>query len=684
MNIQGVPDNQQAPRRGSAVRRPSLLEKASYETVSSEAEKDDEKLLQNNTGFFGKRSVRIGLFVLVPVVALSIFLGVYFSQNASARHKVSVTHVVISSNGNPQANADAELLILEGQSAAQVTLYNIRNGLNIRTQLYNGYKFVYYGFGNSSDYTLSSCSPEASISDFWNGISEEVESDGDNFYFTSGSTISSSNLVYKNGDGQQLTISEITSHDDAASAPSVNFSPSPVGVDVAQCTGRLIPNPNPTSSKIRRRMMAGEKIQTTANANCAGRTKVSVREEWYWNWKLSLLAYNNVNEAIYSTGGSVPSNDCNLEYTTFTTASTTLEGLPTSLAGIVDPRPATWGCYLTAGSLSGNACVASTNLQSTSDSSTWYASTCQSYQNSATSSWTGNAGVYNFVIVKKATDPSTTCYISMRGSYSLYDWLADMQSVTPTIWTVGGVNYRVANGFYQFYMAIQSDVRNALTAQGCTAVKITGHSLGGALADAVALDLYANPLTVSGTTVSVQQIITFGQPRFFMHVSSGDPSPPTALQNIKTRIVGYDDPVPMLPFIMTDSQSTTTAVITGVADVSSAIQSALGTGAQSPSSSSISASYTQNIGAVHYGKAYANWDGFNWQDGGSLLSNYPDMTNFNNGGSGVNGGESWFYSYWTCWYESCQLTLLVGYIAANILDHLEYDETVCQSSSSNP
>jgi len=100
--------------------------------------------------------------------------------------------------------------------------------------------------------------------------------------------------------------------------------------------------------------------------------------------------------------------------------------------------------------------------------------------------------------------------ISFRGSSSLQNWIDDLKIYkdhTP----FGGGSGSVATGFYEFYMALQSQVVTALMAlaqeKSGYSIVVTGHSLGAAASNIAALDLLVNQ---GYTSVQVQN---FGCPR---------------------------------------------------------------------------------------------------------------------------------------------------------------------------
>jgi len=144
--------------------------------------------------------------------------------------------------------------------------------------------------------------------------------------------------------------------------------------------------------------------------------------------------------------------------------------------------------------------------------------------------------------------------ISFRGTSSLQDWIDDLkiyQDHTP----FGGGSGNVATGFYEYYLALQSQVVNALMTlaqqkAGYT-VYVTGHSLGAAASNVAALDL-----TVNQGYLNVQ-ILNFGCPRV------GD-STYSAFFNAQLgnsmRMTHYRDIVPHLPPLLFDFQHEATEV----------------------------------------------------------------------------------------------------------------------------
>jgi hypothetical protein len=103
-------------------------------------------------------------------------------------------------------------------------------------------------------------------------------------------------------------------------------------------------------------------------------------------------------------------------------------------------------------------------------------------------------------------DAGNAYVLAFRGTTDIKDWLTDCKFLLRPALDFEG---KIHDGFYDAMMDIQKDVGVLVTGAMMTQPKplfITGHSLGGALAN-----LFANFL--AGHNVNVQAVYTFGQPR---------------------------------------------------------------------------------------------------------------------------------------------------------------------------
>ena len=106
--------------------------------------------------------------------------------------------------------------------------------------------------------------------------------------------------------------------------------------------------------------------------------------------------------------------------------------------------------------------------------------------------------------------------LAFRGTASIRNWITDAEFERVTIISgVDGSSSKVHKGFNAAWNAVLGKLFHALgdtaNAHACKPMFITGHSLGGALAQMAALALQRNGFPVA-------QIYTFGQPR----VGNGD------------------------------------------------------------------------------------------------------------------------------------------------------------------
>jgi len=149
--------------------------------------------------------------------------------------------------------------------------------------------------------------------------------------------------------------------------------------------------------------------------------------------------------------------------------------------------------------------------------------------------------------------------IAFRGSHSLGNWLGDFLTAVvvqqdasgpPSNWSDVGcpVGCKVAKNWYDILygrLAMMPQIMSALKAvcpsQGCDQVHITGHSLGGILAQYTAAELlkWRRSAAIKGL-----HLLTFGSPR------AGNPqfaSWLTSKLDSATRVVNFLDTIPNVP-----------------------------------------------------------------------------------------------------------------------------------------
>jgi pimeloyl-ACP methyl ester carboxylesterase len=95
---------------------------------------------------------------------------------------------------------------------------------------------------------------------------------------------------------------------------------------------------------------------------------------------------------------------------------------------------------------------------------------------------------------------SDTSLVVFRGTANVRNWLSDLDTI-PTTRPYG----RIHRGFYNAFLPLRDWVLQQLAAAGKPRVVIVGHSLGGALANLLAVE--------APSSLPVQWVFTFGQPR---------------------------------------------------------------------------------------------------------------------------------------------------------------------------
>jgi len=177
------------------------------------------------------------------------------------------------------------------------------------------------------------------------------------------------------------------------------------------------------------------------------------------------------------------------------------------------------------------------------------------------SSWTCpycvSSAVKGFKVTKIITDSSTQtlAYVGystsnkeiiavFRGTETSTNWLLDLEAWHTDRPIDGIPNAITATGFHTVYKALRSGVYNAVLAARKSypnyAIKILGHSLGGAVASITALDFaYLGRLPV--------QCFTFGSPRVG---DSGFVSAFEKYVSVYWRMTHNNDPVPHVPFTL--------------------------------------------------------------------------------------------------------------------------------------
>lgn len=140
------------------------------------------------------------------------------------------------------------------------------------------------------------------------------------------------------------------------------------------------------------------------------------------------------------------------------------------------------------------------------------------------------------------------CYVAFRGSDDVDDLLQSARSVVHA--PCGALPGRCGDGFVEAYgQAVASGLVDAVVARveggGCDTLTVTGHSLGGAIADLMAAHLYQrDPVRYGRGFLDVQ---TFGAPR--VYEAGGALAERLHAELDKTRWIRWGDPVPAVPLI---------------------------------------------------------------------------------------------------------------------------------------
>ncbi|MGA2255622.1 MAG: lipase family protein [Thermoguttaceae bacterium] len=158
---------------------------------------------------------------------------------------------------------------------------------------------------------------------------------------------------------------------------------------------------------------------------------------------------------------------------------------------------------------------------------------------------TADFNVFGFI-----AQAGTDVIVAIRGTVGVFEWIKDFEfGVVPFPYADAGY---VENGFERFYATFRTGPSNTalrvvdclsqlVSAGGIATLRIAGHSLGGALATMLALDVAAN-LPAFGALGPV--VYTYGSPRV------GDKQFAGAYDNLiqtSWRIANASDVVPQLP-----------------------------------------------------------------------------------------------------------------------------------------
>ena len=123
---------------------------------------------------------------------------------------------------------------------------------------------------------------------------------------------------------------------------------------------------------------------------------------------------------------------------------------------------------------------------------------------------------HSFGYISVLGDNTGACVVGFRGTDDFEDVIDDLTSVVLS--SCGDVDGKCGHGFYNAYQDIEDsglvdDLIKLVNNGVCEEVQLTGHSLGGALADILSAHLYEyDPDTFNKDFMRVE---TFGQPRVF-------------------------------------------------------------------------------------------------------------------------------------------------------------------------
>ncbi|RKH31653.1 lipase family protein [Corallococcus praedator] len=151
-----------------------------------------------------------------------------------------------------------------------------------------------------------------------------------------------------------------------------------------------------------------------------------------------------------------------------------------------------------------------------------------------------------------ADGDSSTAMLALRGTVTAADTRADEEYATTTFVPYSGSVSpvpKVHGGFWSIYTGTSSTVPTSMQAQvfawlaanNITTLYVTGHSLGGGLAEFLALDLAVGNPSLSATTV------TFAAPKAGLSDSWGTAYAQYVTNPTTVRVVNQYDVVPTLP-----------------------------------------------------------------------------------------------------------------------------------------
>ena len=142
-------------------------------------------------------------------------------------------------------------------------------------------------------------------------------------------------------------------------------------------------------------------------------------------------------------------------------------------------------------------------------------------------------GAYdNFTFQSEETDTQVFIIdgvLAFRGSSNMADWRTNLKFAFDDI-----KGYKAHRGFCEAWASVRDMVCSELAVSSTRSLHITGHSLGGGVANVAAIDLMEFFPSI--------RLVTFGCPRVF-HKNTIWPD-----KVVATRVVNNNDVVPRLPF----------------------------------------------------------------------------------------------------------------------------------------
>lgn len=129
------------------------------------------------------------------------------------------------------------------------------------------------------------------------------------------------------------------------------------------------------------------------------------------------------------------------------------------------------------------------------------------------------------------------CVVIFRGTSSSDGWKTDLDATLVDLdWAACAGGCQIESGFSKGYLAVRSTIASQLSRYGCKDLRITGHSLGAALATIAGYDLASN--------YSILQVYNFGSPRVGNQAFASNYD--TKFSD-HWRVTHYKDPIPHGP-----------------------------------------------------------------------------------------------------------------------------------------